>query len=107
MKHGKTCKSDVVAVPFPSFDLSNTKKRPAVVIAITKRGAILCPITSKHLENVEILSLKKEDFQQGKLKLESWILPVWLVTVAYSNILYKIGALKSSKMAEIIKIISL
>lgn len=99
-------RGDVVAVPFPLFDLSSTKKRPAVVVAVTKRGAILCPITSKHLDNVEILSLTKEDFQQGKLKMNSWVLPVWLVTVVYSKILYKIGSLKSTKVIEIMKLLS-
>ena len=39
---------DVVVVPFPFSDLSQSKRRPALVIApIEGNDAILCQITSK------------------------------------------------------------
>ena len=41
-------KGDVVVLPFPFSDLSNSKKRPALVVAnLEGEDIILCQITSK------------------------------------------------------------
>ncbi len=41
-------KGEIVVVPFPFSDLSNTKKRPSLVIAQLKgNDIILCQITSQ------------------------------------------------------------
>ena len=45
---GRFVKGDVVVAPFPFSDLSTTKKRPAVVVAVfTGDDVVLCQITSK------------------------------------------------------------
>ena len=44
----KLVKGDIVVIPFPYSDLSNTKRRPAFVItAFPNMKAILCQITSQ------------------------------------------------------------
>jgi mRNA interferase MazF len=44
----KFIKGDVVVIPFPFSDLSQAKRRPALVIAAFEgNDAILCQITSK------------------------------------------------------------
>jgi mRNA interferase MazF len=45
---GKFVKGDIVIIPFPFTDLSNSKKRPAFVVAdLTGDDIIVCQITSK------------------------------------------------------------
>lgn len=47
---GKFIKGDVVVVPFPFSDLSNSKKRPALVLAsLEGEDLILSQITSKNI----------------------------------------------------------
>jgi len=42
-------KGDIVVIPFPFSDLSQHKRRPAMVLADLKgEDLILCQITSKH-----------------------------------------------------------
>jgi mRNA interferase MazF len=41
-------KGDVLVVPFPFSDLTDAKRRPALVVAtLTRNGLILCLITSQ------------------------------------------------------------
>jgi mRNA interferase MazF len=48
----KLVKGDVVVVPFPFSDLSQSKRRPALVIAsLEGDDAILCQITSKTVKD--------------------------------------------------------
>ena len=47
-KHGTICEGDVVIIPFPSLDLSTTKRRPALVVAAPGGdNIILCQITGR------------------------------------------------------------
>ena len=52
----------VVLVPFPFSDLSQSKRRPAVVLAPAERGDwILCQITSKPYAAVRAVPLTDAD----------------------------------------------
>jgi mRNA interferase MazF len=45
-------KGDVVVVPFPFADLSEAKRRPALVVAdLTGDDLILCQITSQYVKD--------------------------------------------------------
>lgn len=49
-------KGDVVVVPFPFSDLSNTKRRPALVITnLTGNDLILCQISKNVSDSYSIL----------------------------------------------------
>jgi mRNA interferase MazF len=49
---GRFIKGDVVVVFFPFSDLSNAKKRPALVLAdLSGEEVILCQITSKAISD--------------------------------------------------------
>jgi mRNA interferase MazF len=49
-------KGDVVLVPFPFTDLSQTKLRPAIVLYVQPEGKdiTLCFISSQNLDRVEM-----------------------------------------------------
>lgn len=54
-------KGDIVVVPFPFSDLSNFKKRPALVISTLKGDdLILCQITSQAISDDYAISLNKD-----------------------------------------------
>ena len=99
----KLVKGYVVVLPFPYSDLSNSKKRPALVIAALEGDdVILCQITSKQRKDKHSIELKDSDFKQGKLNIESYIRPSRIFTADKSIILYKIGSIKENKIQEVI-----
>ncbi len=99
----KFVKGDIIVIPFPFSDLSNTKKRPAVVISVLDgNDLILCQITSSRKDDYSI-KLDNKDFLEGSLDIESNIRPNKLFTADKSLILYKIGMLKENKITEIIQ----
>ncbi len=97
-------KGDVVVVPFPFSDLSNTKRRPALVITkLRGNDLILCQITSKNVSDSYSIFITEKDFQSGSLNQNSNIRPNKLFTADSKIILYKVGSLKIEKMREIIE----
>lgn len=60
----KFVKGDVVVVPFPFSDLTNSKRRPALVITeLTGDDVILCQITSRNLNDKYSIELDNNDFE--------------------------------------------
>ncbi len=87
-------KGDVVVVPFPFSDLSQSKRRPAVVIApLSGDDVILCQIIGQEIHDQYAISLASADFVQGVLSHPSNIRPNRLFTAEQSIILYKMGHL--------------
>lgn len=74
-------RGDVVVIPFPFSDLSQSKRRPALVIA-TLQGddVILCQLTSKAIRDTYAISLDDADFASGNLKQPGNIRPNRLFT---------------------------
>jgi len=100
---GGFVKGDVVVVPFPFSDLSDTKKRPALVIAgLTGDDLILCQITSKYIKDDYSLLLCDDDIIGGSLNRESNIRPNRIFTADASIILYRIGNLNIDKLNIVI-----
>ena len=93
----------VVSVLFPFSDASDTKRRPAFLIAPSDRNNfIFCPITSKsgRTDEIEIADL---DFQSGKLNISPcYIRPNVTATINQDNIIRQIALLKPDKVDEII-----
>ena len=95
-------KGDIVVLPFPFSDLSANKRRPAVVVAQGEYGdTILCQITSKPKKGAEAIELKDKDFQEGKLKITSYVRPRKIFTADLGLILYRIGRIKKEKIGEV------
>lgn len=97
-------KGDVIVVPFPFSDLTNTKRRPALVITkLTGDDLILCQITSKNVSDFYSILIKEIDFISGSLNQISNVRPNKLFTADLRIILYKVGHLKEKPMREIIQ----
>ena len=72
---------EVVIVPFPFSDSSQSKIRPAVCIADAQRGEwVLCQITSTGQGDANALSLDAHDFESGGLSHHSFARPLKLFT---------------------------
>lgn len=59
-------KGEVVLIPFPFSDLSQTKVRPALCLADSGRGDwVLCQITSNPYGDPNAVPLEPSDFETG------------------------------------------
>lgn len=96
-------KGDVVILPFPFSNLSNAKKRPALVLAnLSGYDLIVCQITSRYKQDRHALSLMTVDFQNGKLPVDSFIRQNRLFTADSRIILYRVGNVKSSFIDSVV-----
>lgn len=95
---------DVVIIPFPYSDLSQSKRRPALVLAEAGRGDfLLCQITSRQYGDLHALSLKESDFFSGGIKRDSFIRATTkLFTANEALILGVAGHLTHSKLSEVV-----
>ena len=102
-------KGDVVVLPFPFPDLTQTKRRPALVVAnLSGDDLILCQITSQNIKDSYAIAITNADFSNGGLNKNSNIRPNRIFTADRKIIIYKIGQLKFEKLAEVTrKIISI
>ena len=66
----KFVKGDVVVVPFPFpfSDLTQAKRRPALVVSVLEGDdLILSQITSKFVKDTYAISIEGKDFEKGGL----------------------------------------
>ncbi len=100
----KFIKGDVVVIPFPFSDLSQSKRRPALIIApLEGDDAILCQITSKTIKDIYAISIDDSDFDAGSLKQSGNIRPNRLFTADSHIILYRAGHIKNDKLNQVIE----
>ena len=92
----------VVTVRFPFSDLSNSKKRPAVVLAPSDRGDwILCQITSNAYADADAVTLEDADFSQGSLQKTSYARPGKIFTANESLMASEVGQLKNESLRKV------
>jgi len=97
-------KGDIVVVPFPFSDLTQAKRRPALVLAeLDGDDRILCQITSQHVRDRYAIELDDSDFETGTLRQKSNIRPSRMFTSDIRIILYRVGQLKPDKVVKIIE----
>ena len=96
-------KGDIVVIPFPYSDLTNSKKRPAMVLSDLKGDDfILCQITSQFIRDSYAIALDSSDFQRGSLKKPSNIRPNRLFTAEKSIIIRKVGTVKPAMFEKVV-----
>ncbi len=99
----KFVKGDVIVVPFPFSDLTQFKRRPALVItALEGNDVILCQITSKTIKDRYSITLDDKDCETGNLKQSSNIRPNRIFTADSHIILYRVGRLKKEKINDVV-----
>ena len=99
-------RGDVVFARFIFTDVSQTKNRPAVIIAaLPNDDFILCPVTSRLRQNDPFqIELKKDEILGRKLPQDSFIRPNLLMTVHRSLILWKQGILPPEKLKRVTEV---
>jgi len=86
----------VVTVPFPFSDLSDSKLRPALVLAEAGRGDwILCQLTSNAYSDILAIRVEDEDFANGALSRTSYARPGKIFTANETLMVAEVGVLKS------------
>ncbi len=98
----------VVLVRFPFPDLSQTKLRPAVVLADVDRGDfLLCQITSNPFGDQRAVQIDRDNLTSGALRVTSYARPGKLLTANQDLIVSEVGTLKPEAFARIVDAIVL
>lgn len=93
----------VVLVRFPFSDLSQTKLRPAVVLADAGRGDwILCQVTSKPYGDSRAIRLEDTGFSTGSLRVLSYARPGKLFTANRDLIATEVATLKPPSLKHVV-----
>ncbi len=94
----------IVLVLFPFSDLSQSKLRPAVVLADTGRNDwILCQVTSQAYADSKAIEITTGDLSSGLLRKTSYARPGKLFTANSGITTKEVGELKPEKFEEIIR----
>jgi mRNA interferase MazF len=97
----------VILIPFPFSDLSQSKIRPALVLANAERGDwILCQITSKPYADQRAVRLDQTDFAIGGLELTSYVRPGKLFTANEALMIETVGQLRPDRLRVILKAVA-
>lgn len=97
----------VVLLPFPFSDLSQSKLRPALVLAEAGKGDwILSQITSSPYSDSRAIKISLEDFEQGSLRVVSYARPGKLFTANRSLIVGQVGILKVDLLRQVVDAVS-
>ena len=97
-------KGDVVVLPFPFSDLSETKRRPALVVAAAGGDELLlCQITSQAARDQHAVTLDTADFQTGSLKKKSNVRPNRVFTADAGIVLYVAGHVSPEKTSVVVE----
>ncbi|HEX9990515.1 MAG TPA: type II toxin-antitoxin system PemK/MazF family toxin [Chloroflexia bacterium] len=98
---GTFVKGAVVVVPFPFSNLSQIKRRPALVVAnLSGDDVVLCQITSQSVKDQYAIPLEDSDFVHGTLQRPSNIRPNRLFTADSNIINYQVGNIGHVKLNE-------
>lgn len=92
----KFIRGDVVVIPFPFSDLTQVKRRPALVIAnLEGDDLILCQITSQSIKDIYTIPIDDNNFKTGSLKQQSNVRPPIVYSQQTAILLYiELAALK-------------
>ena len=91
----------IVLVRFPFSDLSQSKLRPAVVLAGAGRGDwILCQVTSNPYCDLQAIELTAASLASGSIHVTSYARPGKLFTANQNLMVAEVGRLKKEAIAR-------
>ena len=94
---------DVVLVRFPFSDLSQTKLRPAIVLADAGRGdLVLCQVTSRPYGDAAAEPLVPADFLRGRLPVDCYVRPAKLFTARADLVAAVVGTLRDDARERVV-----
>ena len=94
---------EVVIVPFPFSDLTQSKVRPAVCLADAGRSDwVLCQITSSPYGDQAAVPLDAPDFTSGGLLVPSFVRPGKLFTANSGLIVRSVGRLHDAAPSRVL-----
>ncbi len=100
---GAPAAGDVVLVPFPFSDLSQSKLRPAVCLADAGRGDwVPCQITRNSSVDRSCVPLHDADFGSGGLKVTSFARPGKLFAAHIGIFVRTAGTLSPRSVAQVL-----
>jgi mRNA interferase MazF len=100
---GEFVAGDVVVVSFPFSDLSQTKRRPGLVLAEAEFGdLILCQVTSKPYSSRMAVQIDKPDFSSGGLPVVSYARPDKLFTADPRIVERAAGKLQNKTLLDVL-----
>lgn len=100
---GQFARGAIVLVKFPFTDLSQTKLRPALVLAEVEYGdLLLCQLTSKTYGDRNAVTIDQPDLQSGSLPVTSYARPARLLTGSPALVTRSIATLHEGKHDEVV-----
>ena len=98
---------DIILIPFPYTDLSQNKKRPAIILSNNEHNSknqdlICCAITSNPREYANSIKFSDNDLDYGNLPFESKVQPNKIFTLNKNLIIKVLARLNINKSKEII-----
>ena len=91
-------KGDIVVINFPFSDMTNSKKRPMVILAERNQDIIGCAITS----NLDTEGIELNNFEEGDLPLKSKIKYWQIHTFLKSLVIRKIARISKDTHIKLI-----
>ncbi|MFQ5740987.1 MAG: type II toxin-antitoxin system PemK/MazF family toxin [Acidobacteriota bacterium] len=103
---GTLTAGSVVLVPFPFSDLTQSKRRPAVLLASVAHGdVVLCQVTSNAYGDPLAVGIDDADFQHGGLRHASFARPGKLFSASSALVVATVGRLTREKHRGILEAI--
>jgi len=97
-------RGEIVVIPFPFSDLSESKLRPALIISeLLNDDYIMFQITSKSYSDLFTYRIMNSAIENGYLKFESYVKYSKVFTANSAIISKSIGKLKSEELKKIIE----
>jgi mRNA interferase MazF len=100
---GPLAAGSVVSVPFPFTDLSQSKLRPALILAgIGRNDWILCQVTSNPYSDPKAVTIPDDSFAKGSLQKISYARPGKLFTANQQLFVGELGVLKKEMLEKVV-----